>query len=488
MRKLISTLLICLAMAGISKASTTEVIFDPATFTGTLPAGMSIIDTAGGKYLRVVLDGWNSNLTIPEVTISAAANELTTVMFKTNIIVAKGTYAGAGAADYANFHAFVQPNGPGSLSYNCGADGATAPTAIQGGTKAGLVNAVQFAIQDKADGWNAMVGAVIYVGKIETYEDTPTNNAARVSYSIVSGSPVVDGMGGDEIWENANVMNIDQQALPVAGATPSQASSGTLRALWDAKNLYILVEANDPGMTAGYKPAFDATTGAVLNPWFQDAIELFIDIKNRRYDGARLGDQLQIRMSVGDTAKAISDKKVIGIKAGKYSYLQYLDAGKWIIEATLPWDSLKAETGYVNDVAFDGRNLSFEVSIINGTGTGADGSRLSIMNWANNQKDDVAYNTSKYWGQLTLVGGTAVALNAADGFKMFPNPATSDVKVSMNNLRSVEVFDITGKLVTKQVASSNVANINVASVKAGVYFVKVYTDKGFAGVSKLVKN
>ncbi|HAN00571.1 MAG TPA: hypothetical protein DCQ26_18405 [Marinilabiliales bacterium] len=66
MRKLIFTLLMALVLGNLGWAQT--VIFDPATYTGSLPNKMSIVDIDGAKYLQVIVDGWNSTLNIPEVT------------------------------------------------------------------------------------------------------------------------------------------------------------------------------------------------------------------------------------------------------------------------------------------------------------------------------------------------------------------------------------------------------------------------------------
>ena len=66
MRKLISTFLLSLMLLAATNAQT---IFDPATFAGTLPAGMEVVEIDGESYLQVVLDGWNSSLEIPVFTI-----------------------------------------------------------------------------------------------------------------------------------------------------------------------------------------------------------------------------------------------------------------------------------------------------------------------------------------------------------------------------------------------------------------------------------
>lgn len=58
-RKLLSFLLAVFATTYFCSA---QVLFDPATYSGTLPAGMSIVNIGGTDYLQVITNGWNSVL------------------------------------------------------------------------------------------------------------------------------------------------------------------------------------------------------------------------------------------------------------------------------------------------------------------------------------------------------------------------------------------------------------------------------------------
>jgi hypothetical protein len=59
---------------------------------------------------------------------------------------------------------------------------------------------------------------------------------------------------------------------------------------------------------------------------------------------------------------------------------------------------------------------------------------------------------------------------------VYPNPASEVINISTrNSIRNVEIFDILGKTVIR---SENSEQINVSNLQAGIYLVKVFTDKG----------
>src|SRR5512138_2482134 len=97
MKKWIFTVVMALAFAGLSKAT---VIFDPAAYSGALPAGYTIVDIDGTKYLRVVLDGWNTTLTL-DAAVDLRASE---TQFKCMAKYAVGT----GGSELSNINTFIQ--------------------------------------------------------------------------------------------------------------------------------------------------------------------------------------------------------------------------------------------------------------------------------------------------------------------------------------------------------------------------------------------
>jgi len=72
--------------------------------------------------------------------------------------------------------------------------------------------------------------------------------------------------------------------------------------------------------------------------------------------------------------------------------------------------------------------------------------------------------------------------------KIYPNPVTSQLNVvSTTSLKieRVEMLDVTGKVVKN--ITQNFTKIDVSSLQRGVYFVKIYTDKG-VGNQRIIKD
>jgi len=164
MKKIIFTLFAFFMFMGATKAT---VIFDPESFdVSALPAGMSIVDTAGGLYLRVSLNGWNSMLTLP-VPVEIPEGE---IKFYFNSCYQKGD--ATFASNITN--SFVQlVTSDYSVKYP--AISASSAKFIQYSGNIPLpltISILQFAGQE-TQGWTAVVGGILYVGKIVAAETVP---------------------------------------------------------------------------------------------------------------------------------------------------------------------------------------------------------------------------------------------------------------------------------------------------------------------------
>ena len=86
---------------------------------------------------------------------------------------------------------------------------------------------------------------------------------------------------------------------------------------------------------------------------------------------------------------------------------------------------------------------------------------------------------------LTLhVGYIGVAENNQLG-SIYPNPATSKVTVEGNDLSTVAIYDVTGKLVRIE-KLNQVTNVIDMNVEAGVYFFSIYDNNGNNSVQRVV--
>jgi hypothetical protein len=94
-------------------------------------------------------------------------------------------------------------------------------------------------------------------------------------------------------------------------------------------------------------------------------------------------------------------------------------------------------------------------------------------------------NLPEYIIPLTLtVGPTSVAENA-EGYEIYPNPATSMVTVKGDNLSSLAIYNVAGQLVRIVKLDNMVNNIDM-DVEAGVYFFSIYDNNGNSSVQRVV--
>lgn len=77
-----------------------------------------------------------------------------------------------------------------------------------------------------------------------------------------------------------------------------------------------------------------------------------------------------------------------------------------------------------------------------------------------------------------------------DQVNVFPNPAQSNVLVGIpQGIRKILLLNLTGsKIIERETLSGNVVNFNVKSLPKGTYIMLFYTNQGFAGSKKLIKN
>lgn len=87
------------------------------------------------------------------------------------------------------------------------------------------------------------------------------------------------------------------------------------------------------------------------------------------------------------------------------------------------------------------------------------------------------FNANGEWGTITLVPFVtmpdAIGDENALSFNIFPNPANDFVKIEGNDLKTVEIFNMTGQTIIRQEVSGNETTIPTKDLESGIYFVKV---------------
>lgn len=85
------------------------------------------------------------------------------------------------------------------------------------------------------------------------------------------------------------------------------------------------------------------------------------------------------------------------------------------------------------------------------------------------------------------VGGLAVSDASKAQLKVYPNPVVDILNIeSADKVKSVQVFDLTGKSVSSHMLNAVKSQINLSKLTSGVYVVNIETEKGIQSV-KIVK-
>jgi len=76
----------------------------------------------------------------------------------------------------------------------------------------------------------------------------------------------------------------------------------------------------------------------------------------------------------------------------------------------------------------------------------------------------------------------------SSSLNVYPNPTSGELSVASNNTlsKTVEVVDVTGKIVSSSTSSMEVVKLNIKDLSSGVYYVKVYSNNT-VDVLKVVK-
>lgn len=85
------------------------------------------------------------------------------------------------------------------------------------------------------------------------------------------------------------------------------------------------------------------------------------------------------------------------------------------------------------------------------------------------------------------VGGLAVSDVKKSEVKVYPNPVVDIVNIeAADKVKSVQVYDLTGKVVASQTLNAVKNQVNLSKLTPGVYVVNIQTEKGTQSV-KIVK-
>ncbi len=238
MRKKIFTLLLGLITFGLVNAQT--VIFDPATYSGDLLEGMTVVQIDGVSYLQVVVDGWNSTINIPEVS------EILGTQIAADVKFAQGTPTINDGLTLDKISSVVQlmdtvnkvPASWDASQMIPANTGLIQNPTLEGwsyrkadiGTGMKMVHQVQFFGQETV-GWQPTVGDTIWVGKIMSVDASVLMDPATLDVSTLpDGMEVVD-LNGEKVLK----VTLDgwNTTLPIPAFDMGKNNTMTFKASYD---------------------------------------------------------------------------------------------------------------------------------------------------------------------------------------------------------------------------------------------------------------
>jgi hypothetical protein len=325
--------------------------------------------------------------------------------------------------------------------------------------------------------------SILVDGKENSQEDLNAwgSNSKLTINSIYSGAPLVDDGGKMSAGstKTAPVIDGDVDAIWASQASHNQLNrlfkgtlelSSSFKMMWDANNLYILADVNDPTV---------ATDWVAGTEWNFDNMEIFFDMDcnaGGAYDGV---NDWQIRYNRGHEGNTVSGSANVSDDANyKAAQKEKADKSGYYMEWQIPFSAL--------DVAFTAEansKFGFCANTCDNTGTG----RTDAVSWSATTDD--AYQNTKSFGVVTLVDGpVGIKLNSNKAASVYPNPAKDVLFVAnAGNVSNISISDLSGRQIISVSKADLAKGINVAALNAGMYLVSFTDAQGNKSSAKFIK-
>ncbi len=167
-------------------------LFDPGTYNpANLPAGMSIVDIDGEKYLKAPLNGWNTFFEIDPFFISG---EVTHLIFTAKY---KSGTSGYAPEQTTSFFQFLPSDWSENVNDNPPSSAELVSQRISFNKPSGMsCGIIQLAGRETVSGnWNVLTGDTIFLGKVRTYTNDPSaifNPDYYENIDLPSGMTIVE--------------------------------------------------------------------------------------------------------------------------------------------------------------------------------------------------------------------------------------------------------------------------------------------------------
>ncbi|HPR30669.1 MAG TPA: T9SS type A sorting domain-containing protein, partial [Prolixibacteraceae bacterium] len=484
-------------------------ILDPAYLKAEdLLPGMSIVEMGGKKYLQVVLDGWNSTLSIPAFTLqpgwtatcdfkyvkgattTAELNQINAVVqIMDNVNKIPNPWGGTDPVPSST--GIIQSPATGAFKF--------VKAAVSDQMK--IVDMVQFFGQETVT-WGPTTGDTIWVGKVRALPIDPNVIVDPATFdpdNLNAGWEVVD-ISNTKYFKVAldswnSWLGIPEYTFP-EGTTGfkcmAKYEAGTSGYTVDQVNTFL--KFSDPGW------AEIAAAGSASSATFKEYIVNIADaskhagifqVAGQETTGwsAVAGDFLYISKveAVVPVQKATITFVIDDTKHKMYN--GFYIRGSWVT-ATGEYDNTwsgGANHGELTDA--NGDNVwEYVVELVpdEGAHTWAWGFLDLNNTWLVTGSDPTFTVPNSNPQTITYVVGGTDAESFASGLNIYPNPVHNMLTITGVDIQSVKVFNLQGREVLSE--QNTTGTLDVSSLKNGAYFIQIDGMNNQRTVRKFMKN
>ncbi|HKM93724.1 MAG TPA: T9SS type A sorting domain-containing protein [Prolixibacteraceae bacterium] len=487
-------------------------IFDPVTYDpDNLAEGMEVVEVNGEKYLQVVVNEWNSIVSVPEFTFKDGVKAF--AEFKYSIgqeeFAADKINAVVQLIDTINkmtvsWEPLPVPTTTGLIQGNPSGEFKMVSAAPAGTTK--FTHQVQFFGQETVD-YGAVTGDTLWVGKVRAYEVDPlviVDPATIDPASLNTGWEIVDISGtkyfkvtlaGWDSWINIPEYTFPKETIGFKCQVKYEAGTSGFEV--DKVNTFLQlstsgwekIESLGSGSSAEFKE-YNVSLPNISNKagLFQVAGQETTD-----YNAIAGGILYISKVEVVKAPTTAPVTFIIDDSAGK-TYEGFMLKGSWNTatgEYDSEWNDGAEQAAFYDDGtngdAVAGDHIwSVTLNLVSddGVNTWEWGFNDLSNNWIpdGNTQFKVA-DTKKVTTTYSIKVGVNDYMNQS--VKLYPNPTNGMIYISGVDAKKAEIYNLSGAKVQTIQLSSN--SINVSNLSQGSYLMKVTDANGATSISKFNK-
>jgi hypothetical protein len=305
----------------------------------------------------------------------------------------------------------------------------------------------------------------------------------NVDVARTAAPPVIDGVE-EEAWDA-----VDPVPFTLMLGTEVATVTAYWKALWDADNIYVLINVEDDD----HYPAW--VSGG--NAWEYDKPEIYFDVNDALNDAAGpatpSSGHYQLSPGFADGSYDTPDLVATGTTQAPGGLFAYILTGEsYVYEHAVSIASMSNSAAVAMDCATIQalpEKIGFDATVIDQDQDVTTARQRTIWQSGDGTEAE-AWNSMDASGTITLVGD-CVPENGINSVKTVnvavqPNPVTDFLTINAD-FDKVVINNILGQ----EVSSMNQIKTNrldVGNLSKGVYIIKVYKGERYIGAAKITKN